>query len=522
MKNILTLCAENALIKGAKVGGVADVIAGVSPALRDQGCKVQIVMPSYGVFHAQVDAKLVDTVYFPFYGQHLQAQLYFADNAAVGNIPTWFVHHAIFNNADVRGKIYIHDDDKNPFASDATRFALFCAATAEIIKVGLIHSFQYIHLHDWQGAFLLFLKNFEPHYQRQLGAFKYIYSIHNLGYQGIRPLDNHASSLKAWWPHLHVIDQRVRDPHYTDCFNPMALAIRFADKLHAVSPTYAKEILKASDHEKGYYGGEGLQQDIQMRAINGDLVGILNGCVYDEKNKFVKQNKQAIFKQAYAFSLRNGPKKTAADELLYERLIAMQTSKQLSKLDNQFICASVGRLSTQKIALLLQPISKQHHALDMMLMKLGEAGKFCLVGSGDEDIEQQLLDTAKRHSNFLFINAYAQDVADLLYAQGDLFVMPSQYEPCGISQMFAMRNGQPCLVHATGGLKDTVTDNVDGFRFTGDSPKAQAKKFITRFEQALTLFQTDKKAWVAMCENARKKRFLWSHTASEYCHKLYT
>lgn len=516
------ICAENALVKGAKVGGVADVIAGVCPALKDQGCKVQILMPSYGVLHEQVGAQFIDSVSFPFYGQHHEVQLYWAENAEVGHVPTWFVHHSVFTNTQNRGQIYIHDDAANPFASDATRFALFCSAVAEIIKIGLIREFNTIHLHDWQSAFLLFLKTFEPHYQRQLSKYNYVYSIHNLGYQGIRPLDNHASSLKAWWPHLHVIDHRVRDPRYDDCFNPMAMAIRLADKLHTVSPTYSQEILKSSNHIKGYYGGEGLEQDLQSRAIEGDLVGIINGCVYNEKKKILQPKKAEILKQAYSFSLRHGPKMSSVDNDLHLKLKTWEKSHNSTEINNQFICTSVGRLSTQKIALLLQPVSKNQTALESMLTQLGDQGLFFLVGSGDAEIEDCLSQVSQNFDNFFFINGYAQDVADAMYQNGDLFIMPSQYEPCGISQMLAMREGQLCLVHATGGLKDTVIHKIDGFSFGGANPQNQAKAFIKQFDQAMSLFRNDKKSWINMTEKARQKRFLWSNTAKAYCQKLYS
>ncbi len=117
---------------------------------------------------------------------------------------------------------------------------------------------------------------------------------------------------------------------------------------------------------------------------------------------------------------------------------------------------SIGRLTDQKALLLRQPYQDKT-VLSVLLDDLARVnGRMIILGSGDTQIEFELMQLMASHDNFLFLNGYGQALSDQMYLHGDLFLMPSSFEPCGISQMLAMRDGQPCLVHAVGGLKDTV------------------------------------------------------------------
>jgi starch synthase len=120
------------------------------------------------------------------------------------------------------------------------------------------------------------------------------------------------------------------------------------------------------------------------------------------------------------------------------------------------------------------------------------------------------------------LNGYSDIIAPLLFANGDLFLMPSSFEPCGISQMVAMRDGQPCLVHAVGGLKDTVQDGVNGFAFSGATIIEQVDRFVATTEKALKLFFEDKKSWERMQKKALNTRFTWEKSAKKYIDLLYT
>jgi starch synthase len=142
-----------------------------------------------------------------------------------------------------------------------------------------------------------------------------------------------------------------------------------------------------------------------------------------------------------------------------------------------------------------------------------------LLGSGDVHIAKALQATAARYDNFVFLHGYDEALSEQLYQLGSLFLMPSSFEPCGISQMLAMRAGQPCLVHGVGGLNDTIEDSVTGWVFNGATLAAQGEALVTRFTQVAGLFGSD--TWEQVKQNATRQRFTWDEVAKQYIEKLY-
>jgi starch synthase len=173
------------------------------------------------------------------------------------------------------------------------------------------------------------------------------------------------------------------------------------------------------------------------------------------------------------------------------------------------------------VALFIQPTEDGQTALDAILEDVGTRAVFIMLGSGDPALEARFADASRAHANFLFLPGYSETFSDLLYRGGNLFLMPSSFEPCGISQMLAMRAGQPCIVHAVGGLKDTVRDNANGFAFEGDTPASQAAMFRETASRALSIRETDESRWLRICEGARSARFTWDAAAMQYIGELY-
>ena len=135
--------------------------------------------------------------------------------------------------------------------------------------------------------------------------------------------------------------------------------------------------------------------------------------------------------------------------------------------------------------------------------------------------EDRLLEVAQRHANILFLKGYSEMLADPIYAAGNLFLMPSSFEPCGISQMLAMRAAQPCVVHGVGGLRDTVDDNRSGFVFDGDTTTEQAGRFVAETLRALELKSNNHDEWQKICIRAANARFSWSKSARATIEQLY-
>jgi len=174
------------------------------------------------------------------------------------------------------------------------------------------------------------------------------------------------------------------------------------------------------------------------------------------------------------------------------------------------------------MALLLQPLDDGSTALSLILASLEGRGVFILLGSGDEALEAQCQSIAANCTHFLFINQYSQHLSDLLFRQGDLFLMPSSFEPCGISQMLAMREAQPVLAHAVGGLKDTINDGVDGFLFEGTSSVTQARALVQSLNAALAMRETKPEHFAGIRVSASKQRFEWHESAARYVTELYS
>jgi starch synthase len=185
------------------------------------------------------------------------------------------------------------------------------------------------------------------------------------------------------------------------------------------------------------------------------------------------------------------------------------------------IITSVSRVVEQKLLLMRASGSRGVSGLEGILTELGGKGIYILLGTGDRQYETFLTEMSSRFDNFIFLNGYAEDCADALYANGDLFLMPSSFEPCGISQMLAMRDGQPCLVHEVGGLKDTVKNDHNGFTFKGDTVEGQVDNFVSIFKKAINLKKNAPGQWQQICENAAACRFSWADTISRYFRELY-
>ncbi|HSM89680.1 MAG TPA: glycosyltransferase, partial [Desulfobacterales bacterium] len=185
------------------------------------------------------------------------------------------------------------------------------------------------------------------------------------------------------------------------------------------------------------------------------------------------------------------------------------------------VLTAVTRVVEQKLLLLKAPATNGSPALHALLEGLGPRGIFLLLGTGDAGYEQFLIETGVRFRNFIFLNGYSDEAARALYANGDLFVMPSSFEPCGISQMLAMRDGQPCVVHRTGGLKDTVAHGVNGFCFEGGTVAEQAGHFVSVCLQAMELRQAQPERWQGIRRNASAARFSWDDSAAAYLAQLY-
>jgi starch synthase len=590
VKRVLLVAAENDALHGAKVGGMADVIRDLPPALAACSVIADVAMPNYGFLAQQYRAAHMADVEVDFAGQRHIVAVYrlprpqhkdaivdvVQDKRDDMAAQIYLFDHPLFNH---QGQVYCSGSADRPFAQDATKFALFSLSVATCLVNEVLPRFEVLHLHDWHSAMVAMLRGCVDDFCA-LKALACVFTIHNLAFQGIRPFTADDSSFASWFPQYMgklnaLADTSMFDPRYNNCINPMRMGIVLSDKVHLVSPSYAQEVLMPSDQHKGFFGGEGLEADLVVKSLQGNLVGIINGCVYDDVGNthannvnintnnastqangtnqmgntyqsdyagLLLQAENAVIKwQAKASSVsvldtialaRISQYKQA---LLSESLPSLATNKRaLDEEKQQFLLTSVGRLTEQKVLILLQPFTgrpagqaTQHHTsattvLEAILQSLKRQqpnGVFMLLGSGDLHIAKALQATAARYDNFVFLHGYDEALSEQLYQLGSLFLMPSSFEPCGISQMLAMRAGQPCLVHGVGGLNDTIEDSVTGWVFNGATLAAQGEALVTRFTQVAGLFGSD--TWEQVKQNATRQRFTWDEVAKQYIEKLY-
>jgi starch synthase len=251
-------------------------------------------------------------------------------------------------------------------------------------------------------------------------------------------------------------------------------------------------------------------------------VGILNGCEYPAQELYSKTSKADLI---HLMDRQLTQWASKSEVMLSAHWIAhKRIHRWAQRREKGIVVTSVGRITEQKVRLLKFPFLHNGEAksvLQHVLDGLGDKGVFILLGSGDKNYEEFLLEMSGANSNFIFLKGYGEMLSQELYNSGDLFLMPSSFEPCGISQMLAMRSGQPCLVHGVGGLNDTVVDGVSGFVFRGVNGNEQAKNLLSRISEVIDMIASDQKKYKTISKAAAKARFSWKEVSTEYMAKLY-
>ncbi len=522
--HIAMIAAENGALQGGKVGGIGDVIRDVPIALSERGHHVSVITPGYQSLAKKNASSLLASVEVVFCGKPETVTIFRVDTPSVevsenAGEPTHYIfEHPLFASCG-EGAIYCNDHE-GPFATDAHKFALFCLAVCQSIVESRFESIDVLHLHDWHAALVAVLRRYMPAF-KSLRAITTVYTIHNLSLQGVRPLTGHYSSLHSWYENLTLDLSLLQDPNYRDCVNLMRSGINLSDRVHAVSPNYAQEILLASDYSRGYIGGETLEKDLQRVSAEGKLFGILNGCDYRKPPAPHRSRAQLLDLIEKTLMSWVGDQFVVPAAHFYAQLRIAQLRRRRKPIPTTL--TSVGRVTAQKARLFIEEVSDEKggrvSAIDSLLHNLGD-GLFIMIGSGEEKYEHFFTATMAKHNNFLFLQGFSEDLADALYAAGDLFLMPSSFEPCGISQMLAMRAGTPCIVHAVGGLSDTVVQGVNGFSFSGDTQQEQAENMLRAVHSACAT-TLNPELWLALRRNASNARFSWDEVITRYINDLY-
>lgn len=474
---IAFICSE--AVPYAKTGGLADVAVSLPKALEELGCKVKLFIPKY----YSIDESEFGLRY----------------NWEIGEIPVKINNHtryahvyqSILPGSSVEVNFidcphYFHRDQiyTDGFDEDE-RFILFCRSVIEAIQ-RLKWSPDIIHCNDWQtGLIPLYLKE-NYAWDKLYKSTATIFTIHNIAYQGRFSRNTVKNALireQLFYPESPI--------EYHGDFSFMKTAIMFSDVINTVSTTYAKEILTPE------FGG-GMETVLKQREKS--LYGILNGVDYSEWNP--KNDKFLPFH----YSLDNVEGKAKNKQYLLDKF-------GLKFNINFPVIGIVSRMVSQKGFDLVEEASKE-------LMKFN--AQWIILGTGEDRFEEMFRNLQLSYPEKVAVYiGFNNELSHLVEAGVDMFLMPSQYEPCGLNQIYSLKYGTVPIVRKIGGLADTVNDwfeyklkgNESGTGFTFYNYEYHA--LIDTVKKAINTF-ADKKIWGKIQLNGMKNNFSWQASAGKY------
>ena len=469
MKNILFVASES--VPFIKTGGLADVVGSLPKCFDKENYDVRVVLPYYSCMKEKFkpEIKYLDHFFMDFAGRHVY----------VGILETVYdgVKFYFIDNEDY----FVCDKPYYGMPDDIEKFIYLSKASLAILPVIGFRP-DLIHCHDWQTGF-------EPVYLKErfqgnpfFHGIRSVMTIHNLKFQGVWNIDT-IQGVSGLSDYYFTSDKL----EFNQNANMLKGGLVFADAITTVSNTYAEEI-------KTEFYGEGL--DGLMRARMNDLRGIVNGIDYVEYNP---ETDKHIAKN---FTVDNFRKEKAKNKVELQKELGLpQDAKTM-------MIGTVSRLTDQKGFDLVA------HVMEELCE---ENVQFVILGTGDPKYENMFRHYAEKYPDKVSAQiCYAEELSHKIYAASDAFLMPSLFEPCGLSQLMSLRYGTLPIVRETGGLKDTVTpydeEGGTGFRFTNYN----AHEMLDTVRDAVNLYYNKKREWNKVVERAMNKDYSWQASALQY------
>ena len=477
MHNLNILMVSSEMTPLAKTGGLGDVVGALPKALIARGHDVRVVIPKY----ASINTEKYDIkpYHFPMgVWMGTNEEWCSVHSGVVDGVPVYLIEQNDFFGKE---GLY-HDKNMNDYPDNPRKFAFLSRAALQLcIDTG--YPPDIVHANDWQTGLLpAYLKtwNWQGTVLENTAS---VLTIHNLAYQGV-----YSSS---HYPYTGLgLDIFTPDKYEAyGAINYLKGGIYFADMVNTVSPTYAREISLPE-------GGYGL--DAHLRAKGDRFWGILNGVDYDiwspETDKFIP----AHFSVDYMDGKRICKRK-------------IQEIFDLDRDNNVPLFGVVGRFVDQKGYHLLAQI------FDEVMNNMNI--QFVILGTGDKNLENFYNTMSYRYPNR--VGAYigfSEELAHLIEAGSDFFIMPSVYEPCGLNQIYSLRYGTLPIVRATGGLNDTVENYDEG---TGDGTgfkfwDLNSYALYYTIGWAVSTYYDRRHHMENLVRNAMSRRFSWDMSAREY------
>ena len=472
MKNILFVASES--VPFMKTGGLADVVGSLPKYFNKDEFDVRVVIPKYLSMPWEYTQKLEFISYF--YMDIGYRNTYVGVFKLVHDGVTFFF---FFYNEGYFGGSRPYEDIK----WDLEKFTYFSRAALSILPVVGFKP-DIIHCHDWQtGLVPVYMKD-----SFRGGDFykdmKSIMTIHNLKFQGV--WDVKTIQALSGLSDYYFTPDKLKD--FEDA-NLLKGGIAYADFVTTVSETYAEEI-------KMPFYGEGL--DGLMRARSNNLCGIVNGIDYNEYNP---ETDPKIYKNYNAINFRKEK---------YKNKVELQKQLGLEVNEKKFMIGIVSRLTDQKGLDLIAYVMDQMCSDDIQLV---------VLGTGEERYENMFRYFDWKYDNKVSANIYySEDMSHKIYAACDAFLMPSLFEPCGLSQLMSLRYGTIPIVRETGGLRDTVQP-YNQFESTGTGfsfSNYNAHEMLDAVRYAEQIYYDKKREWNKMVDRAMAADFSWSNSAGKY------
>lgn len=465
MIKVLSVTSE--CVPLVKTGGLADVAGALPHALKAQGVQTRTLLPGYNAVIDRVGSAKTELEFDDLFGG--KARILACKISGLDLLIVDAPH--LFQRS---GTLYL-DERGHDFSDNPERFAALSWVAWKVASAGLSGWVpDVLHCHDWQAGLA-------PYYLRKNECpVPSILTIHNIAFQGVAPADR-LSSLK-----LEKTEFTEAGFEYWGQISALKAGLVYADKLTTVSPSYARELTTPEF---------GMGMDGVLKAREGDLLGILNGIdtvVWDPSS----DPEIATFKTAKG--------KGRSKSLLRSEFNLPETDGP--------VCIVVSRLSHQKGLDVL---------LDALPALVDRGGQLALLGSGDHELERAFVEASK-HPNVSVHIGYDEALSHRMMAGADAILVPSRFEPCGLTQLYGLRYGTIPVVALTGGLADTVINAsplamrsgvATGIQF----PNVTSHSLAGAILQLHALFH-DKKAWALLQKNAMKQDVGWDASAVDYYH----
>ena len=458
-----------------KTGGLGDVMYALPKALVKQNCDVKVILPRYKCIPWKYQEKMV-------YKGSFQMNLCSDGRAFYVGIMEYVMDGVVYDFID-NEEFFSNGDPYINLIDDIPKYCYFSkAALAALNYMNWIPDI--IHCHDWQAALVpVYLRTlFE---NTKLTSAKTIFTIHNLRFQGIYniPTIQYWSGLPDYVFNKDALKQGYRDA------NMLKGGLTYSNVITTVSNTYAGEIQTA------YYGEK---LDAHLRYHSGKLRGIVNGIDYDIWNTATDSRLYANYDITSVLDKKKENKRKLQAEL------------GLVQDENKFVIGLISRLTNQKGLDLLNAIIPQI---------MDEHTQIVVLGTGDDVYENSFRYYENAYKGRICSSImYDETRAHRIYAGADALLVPSQFEPCGLTQLIAMHYGTVPIVRETGGLKDTVepynmySNTGNGFTFD----RYESGLLLDAINRAKTLYFTNRWCWDEMVQRDMDKNFSWDNSAKQY------